>query len=148
MAGVVGAGTLIGAGVADAAPAPPGNFQTCVAQGVRDAIFASRSVPFLQRGAFLANQIARTNRDCRNRYPSAYTRSTSQTVNRPRDGVNVISVRCDAGDTLVRHDFVTVRGSVPNVVAEGATQRPDGYFVTYHYNRVPTEVKLTITCRR
>jgi hypothetical protein len=136
--------------VADAAPAsvPQGSFQTCVAQGVRNALLASRSVPLLQRGAFLANQIARTNRDCRNRYPTTYTRSTSQTVTRPKDGVSVISVRCDGGDTFVRRDFVTVRGNVRNVVAEGVTHRPDGYFVTYHYNRVPTEVKLTVTCRR
>jgi hypothetical protein len=115
---------------------------------VWNAIVASRSVPLWKRGAFLANQIGRVNRDCRNRYPTTYTRSTSQTVTRPKDGVNLISVRCDAGDTLVRHDFVTVRGNVRNIVAEDVTHRPDGYFVTYYYNRVPTEVKLTVTCRR
>lgn len=149
VAGVVAAGTLVGAGVADAAPAyvPQGTYQTCVTQGVWNAFAASRSIPLLQRGAFLANQIARTNRDCRNRYPSTYTRSTSQTVDRPRDGVNVISVRCDVGDTLVNQNLVTVRGNVRNIVAQGVVHRPEGYFVTYHYNRVPTEVKLTVTCR-
>jgi hypothetical protein len=150
VAGFVVAGTLVGAGMADAAPAPvpQGGFQTCVAQGVPHAIFGWRSLPLLRRGPFLADQIARVNRDCRDRYQTTYTRSTSQTVTRPRDGVNVISVRCDPRDTFVRRDFATVRGNVRNVVAEGVTHRPEGYFVTYHYNRVPTEVKLTVTCRR
>ncbi len=104
-------------------------------------------MPVFRRGTFLANQITRVDRDCRNRYRATYTRSTSQTVNRPRDGVDVISVRCDVGDTFVRKDFVTVRGNVRNIVSEGVTHRPEGYFVTYRYNRVPTEVKLTVTCR-
>jgi hypothetical protein len=151
VAGAVVAGTLVGAGVADAAPAPnqQGNYQTCVTQGIANAINVSRSVPPLQRGTFLANQIARVTRDCRNRYPnSTYIRSASQTATRGRDGVNSISVRCDAGDKLVGHTFVTVRGNVRNIVSERVTNRPDGYFVSYRYNRVPTEVKLTITCRR
>jgi hypothetical protein len=150
VAGVVVASTLVGTGVADAAPASTsqGSFQTCVAQGVWNAFAASRWVPLLQRGAFLANQIARVNRDCRNRYPTTYDRSTSQTVTGRNGGVNVISVRCNSGDTFVRRDFVTIRGNVRNIVAEGVTNRPDGYSVTYRYNQVPTEVKLTITCRR
>jgi hypothetical protein len=47
LAGVVVVGTLVGAGVADAAPAPgpQGSFQTCVTRGIADAIAASRSVP-------------------------------------------------------------------------------------------------------
>jgi hypothetical protein len=150
VAGAVAAGTLVGAGVADAAPAPnqQGNYQTCVTQGIANAVNASRFVPPLQRGTFLANQIARVTRDCRNRYPgSTYTRSASQTATRGRDGVNSISVRCDGGDKLVGHKFVTVRGNVNNT-SEHTVNRPDGYFVSYHYNRVPTEVKLTITCRR
>ncbi len=149
VAGVVMASTLVGVGVADAAPAsiPQGSFRTCVSQGVWNAIAASRSVPVFQRGTFLVNQITRVNRDCRHRYHTTYTRSTSQTVTRSRDGVDVISVRCDVGDTFVGRDFVTVRGNVRNIVSEGVTHRPEGYFVTYHYNRVPTEVKLTVTCR-
>jgi hypothetical protein len=150
VAGAVVAGTLVGAGVADAAPAPnqQGNYQTCVTQGIANAINVSRSVPAWRRGTFLSNQIAQVTRDCRNRYPgSTYTRSASQTATRGRNGVNSISVRCDGGDKLVDHRFVTVRGNVNNV-SERTTNRPDGYLVTYHYTRVPTEVKLTITCRR
>jgi hypothetical protein len=150
VAGAVVAGTLVGAGVADAAPAPnqQGSYQTCVTQGIANAINASRSVPALRRGTFLANQIAQVTRDCRKRYPnSTYTRSASQTATRGRDGFNSISVRCDAGDKLVDHRFVTVRGNVNNT-SERTTNRPDGYLVNYHYTRVPTEVKLTITCKR
>ncbi len=148
--GAVLAGTLVGAGVANAAPAPNqgNNYQTCVTQGIARAVNASRFVPPLQRGTFLANQIARVTRDCRNQYPgSNYTRSASQTATRGRDGNNSITVRCDGGDKLVDHRFVTVRGNVNNT-NEHTVNRPDGYAVNYHYTRVPTEVKLTITCRR
>ena len=71
--GAVVAGTLVGAGVANAAPAPNqgNNYQTCVTQGIARAVNASRFVPPLQRGTFLANQIARVTRDCRNQYPGS-----------------------------------------------------------------------------
>lgn len=134
------AGTLIGGGVANAAPTsfPDGGFQTCNGQG----------------GGWNTNRDSNwdknwdKNRDCRNRYPTTYTRTTSQTVNRSRDGVNVISARCNNGDRFLSENFVTVRGNVRNIVTSGVVRRPDGYFVAYRSNRAQTEVRLTITCRR
>ena len=148
VAAVVAGGALLGTGVADAAPQPPpGNYQTCVALGVQSAINASRSLPATQRAVFLALRLRAVATFCRNLHPNpTYTRSDKHTVTRPRTGTDTIIVSCRPGDRLVGQKVEVFDGRVRNLSGH-VNRRPAGYTVTYGYTKVPTTVRLTITCK-
>jgi hypothetical protein len=139
---------LLSTGAANAAPRPPpGSYQTCVALGVQSVFNASRSLPVTQRGVFLALRIQAVTAYCHKLYPdTTYTRSDKHTATRPKVGTDTITVSCKPGNRLVRQKVEVLEGRVWNLSGK-VTTKPAGYTVNYGYNRVPTAVKLTITCR-